>query len=58
MAEDFLARAARFLKGISEYGESAIIESALRQVPLLVGGLSQTDHDAGVPRQNSSRQGK
>jgi hypothetical protein len=47
MAQYFLARTASFFQGISEYGESVGVESARWQVPLVIGGLSKTDH-AGV----------
>jgi hypothetical protein len=49
MAQHILARTASFFEGVGKYGESVGVECAIRQVPLVVGGLSKADHNGVVP---------
>ena len=49
MVEDFRFRASGFFEGVGEDREPATVQCARPQMPLLVGGLSETDHDGIVP---------
>jgi hypothetical protein len=49
MAENVGIGAASFFQGISKHGESVGVECAIRQVPLLIGGLGEADDGIVAP---------
>jgi hypothetical protein len=49
MAKYILARTARFLQGVGQYSQPSVVQSAHRQAPLLVRGLSKADHNGIIP---------
>jgi hypothetical protein len=52
MSENLRVRTARLLQGIRQDGQPPAVQRTRRQVPLVVGGLGETDHGGGVPGQD------
>jgi hypothetical protein len=57
MAENVRIRTPRLFQSIREDGESPIVQRARRQVPPVVGGLGETDHQGVVPDQDGGVDG-